>query len=158
MKNKMRKNLSFLVLSSLVSLSAHADGPVPTGPGFAANLLPFAAMFAIIYFLMIRPQQKKMKEQQEMVASLKQGDEILTQSGFLGKVSGVTDKVVTAGAVTTDRDVTAIEAGLPFYSALTLPGIEPPGASFVPSGKVTASASLGSPVSLSRSATCQPLR
>ena len=48
----------------------------------------------------------------------------------LGDGREMTDKVVTAGAVTTDRDVTAIEAGLPFYSALTLPGIEPTGASF----------------------------
>ena len=52
-------------------------------------------MFGVIYFLMIRPQQKKMKEQQAMMSQLKQGDEVLTNSGILGKITGVTDKVVT---------------------------------------------------------------
>jgi preprotein translocase subunit YajC len=49
----------------------------------------------VVYFLILRPQQKKMKEQQTMVSALKQGDEIVTASGFLGKVTGVAEKVVT---------------------------------------------------------------
>lgn len=58
-------------------------------------LLPFVAMFAVVYFLMIRPQQKRLKEQQAMLGALKHGDEVLTSSGLLGKVTGITDKVVT---------------------------------------------------------------
>jgi preprotein translocase subunit YajC len=57
--------------------------------------LPFVLMFAVVYFLMIRPQQKKVKEQQDMMSQLKQGDEILTNSGILGTVRGITEKVVT---------------------------------------------------------------
>lgn len=58
-------------------------------------LLPFVLMFGVLYFLMIRPQQKKMKEQQAMLGALKHGDEVITQSGILGKVAGLTEKVVT---------------------------------------------------------------
>ena len=89
--------------------AAFADSPaVPAGgsapaagalaapaPGMGSMLLPFAAMFAVVYFLMIRPQQKKMKEQTEMLGQLKQGDEVITTSGILGTVRGLTEKVVT---------------------------------------------------------------
>ena len=70
-------------------------GNVPTQPGFGSMLLPFALMFGVIYFLMIRPQQKKAKEQQAMLTALAQGDQVMTQSGILGKIAGITDKVVT---------------------------------------------------------------
>jgi preprotein translocase subunit YajC len=72
-----------------------AAAGAPPQPGIGGMLVPFAAMFAVVYFLMIRPQQKKMKEQQEMLTALKHGDEVLTASGILGKVTGITDKVVT---------------------------------------------------------------
>ncbi|NBU22276.1 preprotein translocase subunit YajC, partial [bacterium] len=44
---------------------------------------PFVLMFGVLYFLILRPQQKRMKEQQNMINALKQGDEIMTQSGIL---------------------------------------------------------------------------
>ena len=66
----------------------------PAG-GMFGMFLPFILMFAVIYFLMIRPQQKKMKEHQGMLSQLQHGDEIVTTSGMLGKVTGITDKVVT---------------------------------------------------------------
>ncbi|MBI2712724.1 MAG: preprotein translocase subunit YajC [Bdellovibrio sp.] len=56
---------------------------------------PFILMFAVMYFLILRPQQKRMKEQQNMISALKHGDEILTASGILGKVTGIADKVLT---------------------------------------------------------------
>ena len=52
-------------------------------------------MFGVLYFLVLRPQQKKIKEQQTMLSTLKHGDEIVTTSGILGKVTGITEKVVT---------------------------------------------------------------
>ncbi|MBN20136.1 MAG: preprotein translocase subunit YajC [Bdellovibrionaceae bacterium] len=58
-------------------------------------LVPFGLMFVVIYFLMIRPQQKKLKEHQSMLSSLKQGDEVVTASGLLGRISGIDDKIVT---------------------------------------------------------------
>src|SRR4051794_39094722 len=70
-------------------------GAAPQQPGLSSMMVPFLLMFGVVYFLMIRPQQKKMKEQQEMLTALKHGDEILTTSGILGKVTGIADKVVT---------------------------------------------------------------
>ncbi|RYZ65034.1 MAG: preprotein translocase subunit YajC, partial [Proteobacteria bacterium] len=46
-------------------------------------IVPFIAMFAVMYFLMIRPQQKKAKEQQSMLTSLRDGDEVITSAGRL---------------------------------------------------------------------------
>lgn len=102
--------LSLIFLVGIVAL-ALADGPaVPAGstsvtgnsmggtasqPSGLMAFAPFILMFAVLYFLILRPQQKKMKEQQEMLSSLKHGDEVLTSSGILGKVTGITEKVVT---------------------------------------------------------------
>ena len=49
--------------------------------------LPFILMFVVIYFFMIRPQQKKIKQEKEFETALKVGDKIITKSGFHGKVS-----------------------------------------------------------------------
>jgi preprotein translocase subunit YajC len=64
-------------------------------PGPLGMILPFALMFAVIYFLMIRPQQKKMKEHQSLLEKIKEGDEVLTTSGIFGKVTTVADKILT---------------------------------------------------------------
>lgn len=53
------------------------------------TLIPFVAIIAIMYFLMIRPQQKKEKQRQEMVSSLKRGDRVLTTGGLVGTVHKV---------------------------------------------------------------------
>jgi preprotein translocase subunit YajC len=74
---------------------AQAPGATPPQPSTLGLLLPFALMFAVFYFLMIRPQQKKMKDHESMVTALQKGDEIVTQSGILGKVHGIAEKVVT---------------------------------------------------------------
>ena len=66
----------------------------PPQPGLASMVMPFALMFVVFYFLLIRPQQKKMKEQEQMVSGLQKGDEVVTQSGIFGKIHGITDKVV----------------------------------------------------------------
>lgn len=54
-----------------------------------AQFVPLILIFAIMYFLLIRPQQKKMKEHQKMVAALRRGDQVVTQGGIIGKVSKV---------------------------------------------------------------------
>jgi preprotein translocase subunit YajC len=58
-------------------------------------LLPMVAIFAIFYFLVIRPQSKKAKEHQQMLTELKKGDEVVTQGGVIGKISGMTDTELT---------------------------------------------------------------
>jgi preprotein translocase subunit YajC len=54
-----------------------------------AQFVPLILIFAIMYFLLIRPQQKKVKEHQAMVEALRRGDQVVTQGGLIGKVSKV---------------------------------------------------------------------
>lgn len=54
-----------------------------------AQFLPLILIFAIMYFLLIRPQQKKVKEHQNMVNALRRGDQVVTQGGLIGKVTKV---------------------------------------------------------------------
>ena len=54
-----------------------------------AQFIPLILIFAIMYFLLIRPQQKKMKEHQNMVEALRRGDRVVTQGGIVGKVTKV---------------------------------------------------------------------
>ena len=64
------------------------------GAGAAGGLVsfvPIVLIFAIMYFLMIRPQQKKVKEHRAMVEALRRGDQVVTQGGLIGKVVKVTD-------------------------------------------------------------------
>ncbi len=55
------------------------------------QILPFIAIFAIMYFLIIRPQQKRIKQHREMVESLTRGDTVVTAGGLIGKVVKVTN-------------------------------------------------------------------
>ena len=59
-----------------------------------SQFLPLIAMFAILYFLMIRPQMKKAKEHKALIAGLQKGDEVVTQGGLTGKVSQLGDNYV----------------------------------------------------------------
>jgi preprotein translocase subunit YajC len=64
-------------------------------PSTLEMLLPFVAMFGIFYFLILRPQNKKMKEHVKFINDLRYGDSIVTASGILGTVEGLADQVVT---------------------------------------------------------------
>ena len=55
------------------------------------SLLPFALIFVIMYFLILRPQQKRVKEHQELVKNLRRGDTVVTSGGLIGKVTKVVD-------------------------------------------------------------------
>ncbi|MEH7829211.1 preprotein translocase subunit YajC [Gemmobacter denitrificans] len=57
--------------------------------GAFAQFVPLILIFGIMYFLLIRPQQKKMKEHRAMVDQLRRGDQVLTQGGIIGKVTKV---------------------------------------------------------------------
>ena len=57
--------------------------------GAIAQFIPLILIFAIMYFLLIRPQQKKMKQHQNMVEALRRGDQVVTQGGVIGKVAKV---------------------------------------------------------------------
>nr|WP_229417702.1 preprotein translocase subunit YajC [Pseudoduganella buxea] len=63
--------------------------------GNLSTFVPLILMFVVMYFLMIRPQQKRAKEQKAMMDALARGDEVVTAGGILGKVSKVSDIYVT---------------------------------------------------------------
>jgi preprotein translocase subunit YajC len=69
--------------------------PGLTGPSPVMTILPFILIFVIMYFLVIRPQQKKAKQHQEMLTKLKKNDEVMTSGGIYGKVIALADNVVT---------------------------------------------------------------
>ena len=63
-------------------------------PGYE-GIIMLVIMFAIFYFLLIRPQQKRAKQHKELVESLKVGDQVVTAGGIHGKVAAIQDTVVT---------------------------------------------------------------
>lgn len=62
------------------------------GPAALLSFLPFVLIIGIFYFLIMRPQQKKQKEQQRMIDALRKGDKVLTSGGFYGTISGIKEK------------------------------------------------------------------
>ena len=76
--------------------SAHAQAQAAgqAGGGFEQMFIIFA-MFAVLYFFMIRPQQKQAKEHKAMVEGLAKGDEVITQGGMAGRITKVSDDFVT---------------------------------------------------------------
>jgi len=59
--------------------------------GMLMSLLPFVLIFVIMYFLILRPQQKRVKMHQEMVKNVRRGDTVVTNGGLIGKVTKVID-------------------------------------------------------------------
>lgn len=72
---------------------AHASGAAPTGGGFEF-LIMIAIFFAIMYFMIIRPQQKRQKEHNALLASLSKGNEVVTGGGVVGKITDIGDNLV----------------------------------------------------------------
>ncbi|MFN3582999.1 preprotein translocase subunit YajC [Phenylobacterium sp.] len=74
---------------------AQAAGGAAAGPeAMLIQFLPLIALVALFYFLMIRPQQKRMKQHQQMLSALKRGDTVVLSSGMIGKIVRVEDKEV----------------------------------------------------------------
>ncbi len=70
---------------------AYAQAAGGASGGVIAQMLPLILIFAIMYFLLIRPQQKKAKDHQAMVQAVRRGDQVVTQGGIVGKVAKVRD-------------------------------------------------------------------
>lgn len=66
----------------------------PGGASFIVQLLPLVLIFAVFYFLLIRPQQKKMKEHRALIEAVKKGDQVITAGGLVGKVVRVDETYV----------------------------------------------------------------
>jgi len=77
------------------AMAQAADAAAPAKPNLLESLIPFAIMFAVIYFLMLRPQAKQKKDHAKFVSELKRGDVVVTAGGIIGKVDNLTDKFIT---------------------------------------------------------------
>jgi preprotein translocase subunit YajC len=83
--------LSNVALAQVESGAPPADAPSPSP--FGGNMMfIFIAFFAIMYFFMIRPQQKREKERRQMLASITKGAKVITNGGLHGTVVGLTEK------------------------------------------------------------------
>ena len=73
---------------------AQAPAPAPSPGSGLISILPFVFIFIIMYYVMLRPQMRKQKEQARLVSSLKTGDKVVTASGIHGMISNVKDTTV----------------------------------------------------------------
>jgi preprotein translocase subunit YajC len=87
----------FTELDVLISSAFAQTAPAAAGGGDSAllSMLPLVLMFVVLYFLMIRPQMKRQKEQRAMIDSLQKGDEVVTIGGVLGKIEKISDTYIT---------------------------------------------------------------
>lgn len=97
----MKKILRSIVLGSftLTSLSLLAEEAAKSAstqqPSFMEGVLPFVFIFVAMYFIMIRPQAKKAKDHANLLKNLKNGDEVVTSGGIIGKVKHIADDFIT---------------------------------------------------------------
>jgi preprotein translocase subunit YajC len=70
---------------------AYAQGAFGDGGNMFVQLLPFALIFVIMYFLILRPQQQRAKQHQAMVKNLRRGDTVITSGGLVGRVTKLVD-------------------------------------------------------------------
>jgi preprotein translocase subunit YajC len=82
-----------LVVQGMALAETNAPS-TPGAPSMSPMLMMVVAMFAIMYFLMIRPNQKREKERQQMLANLSKGDRVVTAGGICGTVVGLGDKMI----------------------------------------------------------------
>jgi len=91
-------NLFFSGVSMFISSAFAQTAPAAAAGGdmqsTLMSMLPLLLMFAVLYFVMIRPQMKKQKEHRSMIDALAKGDEIVTAGGLLGKVSKIGDAYI----------------------------------------------------------------
>jgi preprotein translocase subunit YajC len=79
----------------MIDIAFAQTAPGLGGPGPMMTIFPFILIFVIMYFMVIRPQQKKTKEHQEMLNKLKKNDEVMTSGGIYGKVIDLKETEVT---------------------------------------------------------------
>jgi preprotein translocase subunit YajC len=77
----------------LIATAYAQDAAAPSST--MAQLLPLILIFIVFYFLLIRPQMKRAKEHKALVAALAKGNEVVTNGGLLGRITGLSDSFVT---------------------------------------------------------------
>ena len=101
---------------------AYAQAASSGDPGFI-GFLPIILMFVLLYFLMIRPQMKRAKEQKAMVEALQKGDEVVTAGGIVGRITKLNDQYVTVEVAPNTEVVvqrSAVQVPLPKGTLKTL--------------------------------------
>lgn len=78
-----------------VATAMAANGGATGSPSSLISFVPLILIFVVFYFLLIRPQQKRAKEHQNFLKELKRGDQVVTNGGLIGEITGLTDTVVT---------------------------------------------------------------
>jgi preprotein translocase subunit YajC len=91
------------------------------GLGGIGQFLPLILIFGIMYFLLIRPQQKKAKEHKTMVAALRRGDKVITQGGIIGKVTKVKEEGEVEVEIATGVKILVIQATISAVLSKTEP-------------------------------------
>jgi preprotein translocase subunit YajC len=81
--------MSFFIQDALAQGAGSPQG------GGLLSFLPLVIIFVLFYFLLIRPQQKRMKDHRKMVSELAKGDEVVTNGGTLGKITGLDENFAT---------------------------------------------------------------
>src|SRR5690348_14811003 len=79
--------------ASLIFFAQASPAPSTPSPGFG-GFVPFILIFVIMYFVLIRPQMRRQKDQQRLVSALKTGDRVVTNAGIHGLISNVKDTTV----------------------------------------------------------------
>ncbi|HRH78247.1 MAG TPA: preprotein translocase subunit YajC [Cellvibrionaceae bacterium] len=82
-------------MSFFIASAQAADAAAAAAPNPILQILPFVGIFVLMYFFMIRPQRKRQKEHQELLSALGKGDEVVLNSGMLGKIVEVDDAYLT---------------------------------------------------------------
>ncbi len=77
-----------IISNAFAAPAAGAQDPI-------MGLLPFIVIFVLFYFMLIRPQMKRAKEQKKMIETLQKGDEVITAGGLLGKITKVSEQYVS---------------------------------------------------------------
>ena len=98
----------------MISL-AHAQAAAPAAPGFT-QFLPLIIIFILFWFMLIRPQMKRAKEQKKMLSELAKGDEVITASGQVGKIAKIGEQFISleiADGVITHVQKQSIQTLLP---------------------------------------------
>lgn len=83
-----------LLISTVYAQAGNTAAQVSNEPAWM-GFLPFVVLFMIFYFLLIRPQKKRMEKEQDFIKSIERGQEVYTKSGVIGKITGMTPQVVT---------------------------------------------------------------
>lgn len=83
-----------MFLTNAFAQTAATPETAAAPPGWM-QFVPIVFMIAVFYFLVMRPQAKKAKEHQDFIGNLKRGDQVVTDSGILGRIEGMTDSVIT---------------------------------------------------------------